>query len=120
IKQMRDWILTNALANEEELQKIEEDAKELVKIAKNAAWKEYLEPIKNEITEVVDLLNAFGNDEITAMAKELQSIKEPMRRDIHTAVRQALRTTLSSSSNERQALQHWLERSNAINSERYG
>jgi len=120
VKQMREWILTNALANEEELSKIEEDAKELVKIAKNAAWKEYLEPIKNEITEVVDLLNAFGNDEISALAKDLQAIKEPMRRDIHNAVRQALRLTLATASNEKQALQNWLNQSNALNAERYG
>ena len=46
---MRDWIINNALANEEELNKIEEDAKEAVKNAKNAAWTDYLTPIKEKI-----------------------------------------------------------------------
>jgi TPP-dependent pyruvate/acetoin dehydrogenase alpha subunit len=75
IKQMRDWILTNALANEEELQKIEEEAKETVKVAKTAAWKNYLEPIKDEIGEVGDLFDEIGGEEIVAIKKELQAIK---------------------------------------------
>ena len=120
IKQMRDWILTNALANEEELQKIEEDAKELVKNAKTAAWKEYLEPIKKEIAEVCDLLDAMGGDQVLQLKKELQSLKEPIRRDVHSTVKAVLRISHSDNSSARGQLVQWLERSNAENRERYG
>ena len=46
IKKMREWILTNIIASEEELIAIENEAKETIKLAKNKAWANYLEPIK--------------------------------------------------------------------------
>ncbi|HOZ88491.1 MAG TPA: thiamine pyrophosphate-dependent dehydrogenase E1 component subunit alpha, partial [Bacteroidia bacterium] len=66
IKQMREWILNNALANEEELQVIEEAAKEAVKNAKNAAWQAYLDPIKNEVAEVCGIFEELGCEHATA------------------------------------------------------
>jgi TPP-dependent pyruvate/acetoin dehydrogenase alpha subunit len=90
VKQMRDWIINNALANEAELNKIEEDAKEAVKIAKTAAWSDYLTPIKTELAEVCSLFDEIGGDAILAIKKELQSIKEPIRREIHGAVKNVL------------------------------
>lgn len=119
IKQMRQWILNNALANEEELTAIEEQAKETVKQAKNAAWNDYLSPIKNEISEVATLLDEIGGDEVLAIKKELQSIKEPIRKDIHGAVKSVLRLTASSNSSARQNLIAWLENQRAVNNDRY-
>jgi 2-oxoisovalerate dehydrogenase E1 component len=120
IKQMREWIITNALANEEELNKIEEQAKETVKEAKSAAWSAYLNPIKNEVTEVCQLFDQIGGDEIQAVKKELQSLKEPNRRDIHSAVKNILRITFSNNSESRMQLVKWLENARRENAERYG
>jgi pyruvate/2-oxoglutarate/acetoin dehydrogenase E1 component/TPP-dependent pyruvate/acetoin dehydrogenase alpha subunit len=119
IKQMREWIISNALANEAELNKIEEDAKELVKNAKNAAWSDYLTPLKNEVVEVSSLFEEIGSEEILAIKKELQSIKEPIRRDIHVAVKNVLRLTVNNSSAARENLINWLERSKEINNDRF-
>lgn len=119
IKQFRQWILNNALANEEELVKIEEESKEAVKKAKTAAWSGYLTPFKNEITEVSALFDALGGDEILAIKKELQSIKEPIRRDIHTAVKSVLRLTHTSDSPARQQLVSWLKTARKENEDRY-
>lgn len=119
IKQMREWIIQNALANEEELNKIEEDAKEAVKNAKNVAWADYLQPIKAEIIEVCNLLDEVGGDEVLAIKKELQSIKEPIRKDIHTAVKSVLRLTLKDNNSARQKLIDWLRLARIENEERY-
>lgn len=119
IRQMRQWILTNALANEEELVKIEEDAKETVKQAKAAAWRNYLDPIKAEISEVASIFDEMGGDDIAAIKKELQSIKEPNRRDIHSAIKSILRTTHKDNSSARSALINWLETSRIQNNDRY-
>ncbi len=119
IKQMREWILNNALANEEELLKIEEDAKETVKLAKNAAWSAYLNPIKNEITEVSAFFDEMGGDAITAIKTELQAIKEPIRREIHTAVKNVLRLSQNETSPAREKLIAWLKASQIENNERY-
>jgi 2-oxoisovalerate dehydrogenase E1 component len=119
IRQMRQWILTNALASEEELVKIEEDAKETVRLAKSAAWSSYLEPIRAEVAEVAALFEAIGGTEVLDIKKELQAIKEPVRRDIHTAVKQVLRHTAGTDSPGRESLRNWLETARLQNKDRY-
>lgn len=119
IKQMREWIIANALANDEELNAIEEEAKETVKQAKNNAWADYLAPIKNELAQVCTLFEDIGGDEVTAVSKELKSIKEPIRRDIHTAVKSVLRLTINSNSFSRENLISWLQNARVENNERY-
>lgn len=115
---MRQWIITNALANEEELTAIEEQAKETVRQAKTEAWKNYLDPIKQELSEVCTLMQLLPGTE-QAIA-QLQSIKEPNRRDIHTTVRQVLRANKATNSAERAALAAWLQNAKSENAERYG
>jgi pyruvate/2-oxoglutarate/acetoin dehydrogenase E1 component/TPP-dependent pyruvate/acetoin dehydrogenase alpha subunit len=118
VRQMRQWIITNALANEEELTAIEEQAKETVRQAKTEAWKNYLDPIKQELSEVCTLMQLLPGTE-QAIA-QLQSIKEPNRRDIHTTVRQVLRANKATNSAERAALAAWLQNAKSENAERYG
>ena len=84
LKQMRQWILDNALANEEELNAIEENAVAFVKESKQKAWTNYHHPLKNLVKETVDILNdaIHINPEIFNAIKELDAIREPMRRDV--------------------------------------
>ena len=118
IKQMRSWILTNALANEEELSAIEEAAKETVRVSKTAAWSDYQAPIKAELTEVCDLMALLpGCEDLIA---ELKSIKEPIRRDIMSAARAALRRNIGNTGTERAALQAWVHTITQQNKARYG
>ena len=119
VKQMRDWILTNALANEEELSGIEEAAKEAVKQAKSAAWNDYLSPIKEEVTQVTAVFEKIGSEEILAISRELKSIKEPVRREVHAAVKHVLRALGAAHSEEKQSLVNWLEAERIKNNERY-
>ncbi len=124
IKQMREWILQNALSTEEVLNKIEEDAKTAVLEAKNAAWKAYLEPIKKEVAEVNALIAALEQSSvkgsfITPIKNELNSQKDPIRKDIHTAVKKVLRLTKTEDISARHQLNDWLKLSNIENEERY-
>ena len=92
IKQMREWVLENALAEEEELIKIEEDAKEFVKQSKLAAWDKYSAPIKQQVTKTVELLANYAqtNTTIQQTSTTLQNNKEPLRRDVLKALAIAL------------------------------
>lgn len=119
IKQMRQWIITNALATEEELVEIEELSKETVREAKTKAWKDYLEPIKSEIDIVCNMLSGVGSAEATNAISHLKSIKEPLRRDIHTAIKSVIRNE-EGDPDSRKTLLAWLKEQNQINSERYG
>ena len=91
LKQMRQWLLENALAEEEELKQIEEDAVRFVRESKQKAWDKYLQPLKSLVSEALGLLNNAAplHNGIAALANELQSVKDPMRRDILRALAMA-------------------------------
>src|SRR5690242_8492050 len=59
-KQMRDWIIANSLAGDEELNEIENNAKHVVKAARLSAWNKYISPIKEEVAETLHLLEAYA------------------------------------------------------------
>jgi 2-oxoisovalerate dehydrogenase E1 component len=123
VKKMREWILENAIATDSELNKIEEDSKIAVRDAKTAAWSEYLKPIKSEVETVSaifnDLANGLHADTINAIKTELNSIKEPIRKDILIAVKKVLRLIKSENSPARSQLTQWLNQSNSENADRY-
>ena len=123
IKKMREFIIQNALADDATLNTIEEDAKNAVREAKNAAWSDYLSPIKLEVSEVSNLFDELSigvnGTQITTIKTELNSNKEPYRRDLHNAVKKVLRLTKSENSNSRSKLADWLRLANIENTDRY-
>lgn len=120
VKKMREWILNNALASEEELQAIEEQARETVKEAKNQAWNEYLQPILAERNKVLAWFEELGTEAAANKAAEIKAIKEPLRRDIHAAAKEVLRLNAGTSHPALEALQQWLSQEKEVNRERYG
>ena len=90
IKQLRSWIIENALAEEEEIKQIEEEAFSLVKSSKQAAWEAYLSPIKNTLAEAVSLLEKTNNVVALKQAGDLKALREPYKRDILKALAIAL------------------------------
>jgi 2-oxoisovalerate dehydrogenase E1 component len=116
IKQMRDWMLKNALASEEELTQIENEAKTIVKDAKSAAWKAFLDPIKTEINTFNNLLDeaisksAFQSS-LTELKNNFNSTIDPIRRDIHSTIRKAIRITRTEGSEVNGALKNFYHQS---------
>lgn len=120
IKKMREWILANLIASEEELITIENEAKETVKLAKNRAWANYLEPIKKEISQVTLIFEMINDNDVLVLKNNLLDILEPNRKDIHTAVKQVLRISQHHNSEARETLLNWLKNARVENNERYG
>ena len=88
MKQMRQWIIENALAEESELEEIEKNAIHFVKHSKTNAWHKYHQPLKSLVTKAVHLLKAAAelDSSIDSIAHELNSLREPMRRDVLKAL----------------------------------
>jgi pyruvate/2-oxoglutarate/acetoin dehydrogenase E1 component/TPP-dependent pyruvate/acetoin dehydrogenase alpha subunit len=90
IKQMRSWVLENALASDEELETIEEESIAHVKQAKVAAWEAYLTPIKVKVEETTTLLENTNNEKAIKLAVDLRKEREPLKRDILKTLATAL------------------------------
>lgn len=113
IKKMREWILESGFATENELNDIEEQAKQRVLEAKNKAWNDYLNPILNErkiVSEFFDEITEHSayKEEILSIKKELLSIQEPIRKDIHHAVKKVLRLVKHETSAAKNKLSQWI------------
>ncbi len=85
---MRSWILENALCDEETLVQIEANAKTTAQDARKAAWEKYITPIKQEVQRFVALatpvteVSGANGELIAQQIRELQTNREPQRRDI--------------------------------------
>ncbi len=92
IKQMRQWLITNNLAEEAELNAIEIEASVFVKANKRSAWENYMAPILEIAAHAVELIRGVpGNDpEFMTLANHLADLKEPDRRDIMKILSRAI------------------------------
>ncbi|HVG16746.1 MAG TPA: thiamine pyrophosphate-dependent enzyme, partial [Chitinophagaceae bacterium] len=96
IVKMREWLLANSLATEEELLDVEREAKEHVREKRKESWERYLNPIKAQVAKTIDLINeAAGSvtgheQEMKKLARELKVIREPMRRDVMRVLNSAI------------------------------
>ncbi len=98
LKKMREWILEKEIASEEALDELEKSAEREVDIARNAAWKNYSETIKGEREELVSILRnkrcvcvSDDIDKITLLRKNLQQVRNPIRKDNFSTAKKILR-----------------------------
>ncbi|MAY53250.1 MAG: transketolase [Flavobacteriaceae bacterium] len=111
--QMRQWMLANNMATEEELTELEKDIKKQVRDGKKAAWTAFLAPQKEEQKEALTLLSNLAESSanktfIEKIKNDLAAESEPLRRSIAAATRKALRYVVSEDSSEKRQLQDWI------------
>lgn len=112
VAKMKEWMIANNIATEEELNEIDTTSKKEVLEGKKAAWTAFTAPIKAEQQELVGLLNAIAAGSpnkvfIEKHANDLASIKEPIRKDIITTARKVLRLIIQESGKGQLAT--WIE-----------
>ncbi len=95
ILHMRQWIIENTIATAEELSAIEEQAQIRAKEARQNAWKNYNQPLRQKRDELLSLLNhdcaCTKKQTLVAIRNELKRVGEPIRKDIYSAARQTIR-----------------------------
>jgi pyruvate/2-oxoglutarate/acetoin dehydrogenase E1 component/TPP-dependent pyruvate/acetoin dehydrogenase alpha subunit len=124
VKKFKEWILENKIASEEELETLEKEGKKEVSAQKRAAWTAYLNPIKEEQTEVVGLLEQVATASsnasfISPLVTALKGNTEPIRKDIISTIKQVLRIVRSENIPAKQQLIDWLTAAQKANYDRY-
>ena len=113
IKKMRQWILDNNIISSKDLDKIEDDAKKFVLESKLSAKRESLKETTNNINK---LNNLFVNDiksnnsGIQKILNDLNSIKEPNKRDLFTSTNAILRELMLEKNPKVNILRDWLSK----------
>ena len=110
---MREWILASNIASEVELDELEKGIKKQVREGKNREWGAFLAPHKQEQKEAITLLEHVAENSpnkafIEKIKNELATEKEPLRKDIISKVRKALRYVLGEDTPEKKQLQDWV------------
>jgi pyruvate/2-oxoglutarate/acetoin dehydrogenase E1 component/TPP-dependent pyruvate/acetoin dehydrogenase alpha subunit len=114
IDKMREWILANNIATSDELETLEKICKKEVKEGKKAAWEAYLKPIIKEQHDVIILLKNLIETSpnkvfIEKILNDLKAISEPIRKDVISAARKALRYIITEPSNSKDVLLEWID-----------
>ncbi|HMC01901.1 MAG TPA: thiamine pyrophosphate-dependent enzyme [Flavobacteriaceae bacterium] len=110
---MREWIITNNIATNEELTALEKSIKKEVREGKKASWELFLKPILKQQQKVVSILNGLSQKSsngvfIKKIQNQLASINEPIIKDVLSSARKALRYVINDDSNEKDQLIDWV------------
>jgi len=127
IEKMREWILNFELEDgngnilkfvddNQELISLEKEAKKEVATAKRTAWNAFINEIKQEVTTAARLLEkvaikSSNGTFITKIKNDLESLIEPIRKDVLTASRKALRYLKDENFPEKIELQEFIKKS---------
>jgi 2-oxoisovalerate dehydrogenase E1 component len=121
IKKMRDWIINEKIANEEDLNKISAEAEEEARESRKKGWEMFQNPIKIEREALVKIINDRScrcveekkEAAVDDINDDLKKVLSPIRKDNFMAARKILRNvcgTCSKSDNLKEELQGWLKR----------
>ncbi len=128
IKKMREWILSEKIAEISTLDAIEEKAVGRAKEARKNAWKNYSNPLKDKRKDFINMVdistcNCAKTDKIDSIKKELSMVADPIRKDIVSSGRKILRLICDQCSNPKNSLKinvtKWLDAEMKDNNERY-
>ena len=127
IEKMREWILNFELEDgngnilkfvddNQKLISLEKEAKKEVATAKRTAWNAFINEIKQEVTTAARLLEkvaikSSNGTFITKIKNDLESLIEPIRKDVLTASRKALRYLKDENFPEKIELQEFIKKS---------
>jgi len=111
--QMRNWMLSNNIATEEDLNQLEKDIKKQVRHGKQAAWKAFGEQAKSESKTLINILESVANHSenaafIKPLINGLKSNDEPLKSIVLATARRALRYTRHEDFTAKHSLIEWI------------
>ena len=111
LKKMREWILQNKLVTKDELDKIEKESKEEVRLAKRSAKSNSLEKNISNIKDLNNFLNenfSMDNPIINGLLAGLNTIKEPSKKDLFSYSNKIFREMLLKKNSKCSLFKGWI------------
>ena len=113
-KKMRQWIIDNEIATDQELIAIENEINQDIIKIKRESWVAYQAPIfslRKELSAFIDIfLKQTNNDvAIQKLKSQLLSIEDPFYKDIISVARRLLRSVVLYKDISKDKFQQWLE-----------
>lgn len=110
----REWILSEGLVDESDLEEIEKEEKEIAKQSRAAAWNAFINEIKEEQSHAVEIMEALSQESehggtIIPLITELKKTMNPIRLDTVKAAKKILRITRTEETSSRASLVVWLK-----------
>jgi pyruvate/2-oxoglutarate/acetoin dehydrogenase E1 component/TPP-dependent pyruvate/acetoin dehydrogenase alpha subunit len=128
ILKMRQWIMSENIADENELKEIEKSAVKRVRQARKKAWDNFMSPLlkkRDDFLKIVDIstCNCSKTGKIAALKEDLAKIAEPIRKDTMSQAKRTLRLICNSCSNPENSLKtnvtKWFDDAMENNRQRY-
>jgi pyruvate/2-oxoglutarate/acetoin dehydrogenase E1 component len=127
ISRMKQWMINQSIITHEQAEEIEKQAIIRVKDWKDQAWKEYQDPIKQDIQQVSLIIESIAsqcNDvnlsqELLTLNSQLLALREPFRRDIFSCIHKVLYASRSLPAEIRSSLINWKKSCDLIQIDRY-
>ncbi|QTY27853.1 thiamine pyrophosphate-dependent enzyme [Flavobacterium sp. CS20] len=112
--QMRQWMISNGIATEEDLNELEKDIKSEVRKGKQAAWKAFGERAKTASQELISILNKVvksseNSSFIKPIIDKLKSNDEPLKSIVIASARKVLRYIRHEQFQAKDELIQWIE-----------
>ena len=122
VRQMKLWMIAINIASSEEIEEIDLITKKEVLEAKKLAWNAFINPIIEEQASLLQLLDKIASsssnkDKILKLKTNLSSIKAPLKKEILSTARKALRLMINE--NGKQELATWITNYTAINQQKF-
>lgn len=128
-RRFREWIIKEGIANDSEIDAIEQEAKNSAKEAKNQGWLKFTEPIKKErdaLIKIIDNRSCICKrehiDKVGIVTEDLKKIANPIRKDNMSSAKKILRhvcTDCTMRDKLQEDLTNWMKRNYEDGHDRY-
>ncbi|MCF8224528.1 MAG: hypothetical protein K9J30_01475 [Bacteroidales bacterium] len=126
---MEEWIIESGVAGKDEIDRIREKAISDAKKAKDKAWKDYIDPIKQErdgLLEIIDNRSCKCQnedvDKLGILSRDLKRIMHPIRKDVQSTAKRIMRNlcnTCPIRDELQEAMNQWISDYRSDNYKRY-
>jgi len=125
LRKMRQWLLVNGVTTEAQLQAFETEDRERVESLRKTAWEAYQAPLLQERKSVLQLLDEIipknkQAAELVRIRNGIFALPNPIRRDLHQAVHEALRVIRHDPQPDYEKLKAWKQADDTVNADRFG